>query len=51
MRRVNIDIIVTNFGAFSKSECQPEAFKSAVRVDHHIRGRIIRVSVLQRHLT
>lgn len=50
MQRVNIDIIVTNLGAFSKSECQTEAFKSAVRVDHHIRGRIIRVSVLQRHL-
>lgn len=51
MQRVNIDIItVTNLGAFSKSESQAEAFQSAVRVDHHIRGRIIRVSVLQRHL-
>lgn len=49
MQRVNMDIIVTNLGAFSKSESQAEAFQAAVRVDHHIGGRIIRVSVLQRH--
>lgn len=52
MRRVYncIIMIVTNLGAFSKSESQAEASQSAVRVDDHIRGRIIRVSVLQRHL-
>lgn len=50
MQRENADAIVTNLGSFSKSESQAEASQSAVRVDHHVRGRVVRVSVLQRHL-
>ena len=38
---------LTDLCAFPTSESEAEAFQPAVRVDDHICGRIIRVSVLQ----
>ena len=38
---------LTYLGAFPQSEREAEALQAGVRVDHHIRGGVVRVGVLQ----
>lgn len=44
---IGYNVNPTDVGAFSQSESEAETFQPAVRVDHHICCRIIRVGVLQ----